>query len=402
MATLCRNCGGPLVFKPELNKLFCGKCGSTCRAEEIDNSEKDYLEDIEAVPMKEVYGYEDPDFVDRNIYICENCGGEVVVTDTEASTYCIYCGNPTVVFSRVTKQRRPEFIMPFSTTEDEILNLVRNRIQRGFFIPPSLKKVKIEKIRGIYIPYNIVNCRHHDAVILRGTVKSGNRKRTEYFQRAGSCEFKNIPLDASVKLNDESSSRLEPYFLENLKVFNEDYLSGFYSDIPDVTKLDIKRAASKRCNEMFLEETQKSIAAQDVQVVANIPHTVVADDPVYAMLPAWFVTFEYKKKPHTVLVNGDTGKVVCALPWSEPLFFVLTTLLALVIAAGAAFILYFLFATMFSSHNSSRNDGKLLGLFIAGGITAFSLGWKKYKNVMAKMKLTQSARTMNFVKRRQG
>ena len=29
----------------------------------------------------------------------------------------------------------------------------------------------------------------------------------------------------------------------------------------------------------------------------------------YAMLPAWFVTFDYQGKHHTVLVNGQTGKI---------------------------------------------------------------------------------------------
>ncbi len=401
MATLCKNCGGALIFKPELEKLYCSKCGSTFGAQEVDNSDKELLEDVKAVPMNEVYGFDDPSFVDRNIYICENCGGEVVVTDTEVSTYCIYCGNPTVVFSRVAKQKRPDSILPFTVTKEEAIRAVRNRIHGGFFIPPSIKKIELNNIRGIYIPYNIVRCDHSDSITFKGKVGNGKHTRLAYFQRAGGCHFRDIPLDASTKLNDDLSSRLEPFDLDEMKEFNEDYLAGFYSDMPDVTKEDIDKAAAKRCEELFIEKAKRSVVADDIKVEDNCPRTVVKGTPVYAMLPAWFITFEYKKKPHTILVNGQTGKVVCALPWSKPLFFALMISTALAIAAASAFLLYFLL-DMILMFSHSRNDTRLLCAVVTFAIGALVIGIKKYRNVMTRLKLTQSSGTMNFVKRRQG
>ena len=401
MATACPNCGGALIFKPELEKLYCSKCGGTFGAQETDNGDKELLEDIKAVPMNEVYGFNDPTFVDRNIYTCENCGGEVVVTDTEVSTYCIYCGNPTVVFSRVAKQKRTDSILPFTVTKEDAMKAVRERIDKGFFIPPSLKKKKIDNIRGIYIPYNIVSCDHRDAILFRGKKGRGRYARTVYFKRHGSCRFKNIPLDASTKLNDELSSRLEPFDLHGLKEFNEDYLAGFYSDMPDVTKADIDKAASRRCEELFIQKAKRSVKADGVKVVSNHPHTTVSGDPVYAMLPAWFVTFEYKKKPHTILINGQTGKVVCALTWSKPMFFSLMILTALGIAAVATLILYFLVSLLFLSKNGG-SSGRLLGVIVVGAIGALTIGIQRYGRIMKQIKLTQSSETMNFVKRRQG
>ena len=43
-----------------------------------------------------------------------------------------------------------------------------------------------------------------------------------------------MTLDASERLNDNSSQRLEPYFMNDLKTFDPAYLSGFYSDRYDV------------------------------------------------------------------------------------------------------------------------------------------------------------------------
>ena len=406
MATGCRNCGAALVFRPEMGRLYCSKCGSTFTPEEVEDVNKELLEDVDAVAMKDVMGYDDKSFMDCNVYTCEHCGGEIMVTDTEASTYCIYCGNPTVVFSRIAKQKRPEFILPFSVTEDQALQLVRDRIKRGFFIPPSLKKVKIENIRGIYIPYWIVNAHHQNAVFFSGKVKRGKNYVTRYYERAGTCEIENLPLDASVKLNDDSSSRLEPFNLAKLKEFNEDYLSGFYSDMADVTKGDIRMAAAKRADQMFIAEAAKSVKARDVKMITNSSDTKIEGTPVYAMLPAWFVTFEYKGKPHTVLVNGSTGKMVCALPWSKALFYTLVILVGLIIAAAAAFVLYWIVASGMGGHHrsssGSNGTGRAIAMIIGLGITGFSIGIKKYKNVIDKMKLTQSARTMDFVKRRQG
>ena len=253
MITQCRNCAGQLVFDPEKQKLVCGHCGSEFAPEEFSQSEHEYLADKQAESMNSVYGTDSEDLMDCYVYICHSCGGEIIINGSEASTRCIYCGNSNVVFSRIAKHKRPQFIIPFKITKDEAERAVRKRFKSGIFVPKEIKNFEADNVRGIYIPYWIVDCEHKGAVVVQGQVSSGKHTRTVYYGRAGRMSIRRLPLDASQMLSDESSSRLEPFNLNAMKPFDEDYLLGFYSNISDVTYGDLRSAANLRASEYFNE-----------------------------------------------------------------------------------------------------------------------------------------------------
>lgn len=399
---VCKNCGLTPVYDPEKKKLFCKSCGSTFAPEEIDDENREYLEDRNPIPADEVYGDDPGSYMDCNIYTCEHCGADIVVTDTEASTYCIYCGSPSVVFSRIARQKRPEFIIPFTVTKEKALESVKKRIRSGRFIPRSLKKMKIEDIRGIYIPFWMANVTHRNAVFLSGGVARGKHTVPMYFERAGSCEFKGLLFDASRKLNDNSTLMLEPYNMNSLVKFDEDYLSGFYSDIPDVGRDEIDDLVSYRAADLFFEKVLYSVNADNLKVVDWSGTTTLNNEPQYVMLPAWFITFEYQGKPNTILVNGSSGKVVCMLPWSKSAFLALMITVGLLISAFVAAVLYgLLYLGDYIPQSYALVDFISVIIFVLG-IAGFANGIRRYRNVIAKMKLTQSRGMMDFVKRRQG
>ena len=406
MATLCKNCGHALVFDPATQKLQCAACGSEFFAEEIESENKVYRQDEKIESMEEIYGQEDKDFIDCYVYACSQCGGEIIINGTEASTNCIYCGKPNVVFSRIAKQKAPEFIMPFSITKEQAVRLVHEKIDHGIFIPKEIKNFTVDSIRGIYIPYWIVDASYTDAVVVQGQVKSGKSSTTKYFGRAGRMTLKGLPLDASTTLSDESSQKLEPFDLTHLKEFDDDYLAGFYSNVSDVTYKDLRRNTLLRAQEYFNQEAIKDVkGATSKKVISSAPSLALSNDMSYAMLPAWFITFNYKGKHNTILVNGDTGKVVCGLPWNKALFYTVLAILAVLTTVAFFFIFRATLPSIFSSkgHSSSNNDssGKLIGGLIAGTIALFSVGVHKIRKVIRNINLTQDKAIFEFTKKRQ-
>ncbi len=406
MASLCKNCSHALVFDPKSQKLVCSSCGSTFLPEEIEDNSQKYREDLQAEAMEEVYGSKDGKYMDCYIYSCAQCGGEIVVNGTEASTTCIYCGNPNVVFSRIAKQKCPEFVLPFSVSKERAITLAREEIRRGFFVPKQIKNFSVDCCRGIYLPYWIVNADYTDAVVIKGEVRSGKSTVTRYFGRAGRMKIRNLPLDASRALSDESSQKLEPFVLSRLKPFDVDYLAGFYSNVSDVTYSDIRKATLDRAKEYFNEEAMRECQASNKKVISSYPSLRLNNDMVYAMMPAWFITFDYKGKHNTILVNGDTGKVVCALPWKKVLFYGLLIGVGILITIGAYFVfretLPFFFASSGRRSSSSNNRGQIIGILVAGIIALFSTGIRKVVKVIKNIKLTQDKEMFNFMKKRQG
>lgn len=130
MITQCKNCAGQLVFDPAKQMLVCDHCGSEFKPEEFDVSEKIPLWEQKAESMNDVYGTDSKEFMDCYVYTCHTCGGEVIINGSEASTKCIYCGSSTVVFNRISKHKRPKYIIPFKISKEDAVESIRQRFKR--------------------------------------------------------------------------------------------------------------------------------------------------------------------------------------------------------------------------------------------------------------------------------
>ena len=403
MATLCKNCSHALVFDPVSQMMFCSACGSEFKPEEVESEAKPYRQELMAEDAAEVYNSKEEKFMDCYIYSCSECGGEIIINGTESSTMCVFCGNPNVVFSRIARQKQPEFIMPFRITKAQAVMRARDTIKKGAFVPKAIKNFSIDCCRGIYIPYWIINATYYDTMILEGMVTEDKKNVKRYFGRTGYLKFKDLPVDAARAISDDSSSKLEPFDLKHLKAFDEDYLAGFYSNVSDVTYSDVRKAASERGKEFFAEEAKKDIDAHYCEVVESHPSVNVDTDVKYAMLPAWFITFRYKDQPHTILVNGDTGKVVCALPWRKWLFFLMFFSIAAVATVLSSFVFKFLLLGFFAGDGDASKGGFMFLFFAVGSIIGlFSTGIRKIIRVIQNVNLTQDKAMFNFMKKRQG
>lgn len=399
MATLCSNCGYPLVYDPITRRVVCDACGSAFFPESIEAYDKEFaLNDNGAVK----------EFMDCNVYTCSSCGGEIVITGQEVSTTCIYCGSPSVIFSRISQALRPDFILPFQISREQATQIIRQRFRKGTFIPQEFRNLQPESVHGIYIPYWLVNVYHAESDIYRGEVGSGENSSTYYYARAGRMKLNNLLVESSMELSDESSARLAPYDLRKLKHFDEEYLLGFYSDISDMTYGELRKIADTRATEVFHNLMRRDIRASGCNVMDSRSATLIDKNMTSVLLPVWFVTVQFEGKPHTILVNGDTGKIVCGLPWSKKKFWSLVGLVGGLITLFAS-IIYFIVGWLFSSGFGTFGFFSLVSSMVPTLMPAlffclifFLIGLYFYKKVDRQIKLTQSTDTFKFTKKRQG
>lgn len=384
MAVICRSCAGRLVFNPASQALECVKCGNSYRPEDI--------EDENAELHSKYY--------DTRVYICPQCGAEVITSDTEVSTFCVYCGNPAVVFDRVAKQYRPDGIVPFKITREEAAGVIRKRFMKNPIIPKEVKARCVpENLRGIYVPYWVVNAEFREADFLKGEVKRGKSSVTYYYTRAGEVRLRNLPIDGSEILSDDVSCRLEPFYLEDARTFDEDYLNGFYSNTSDITYSDLRAAASEHCHRMYAEEVVKSVKANNVKIVDSLYWADIQDDPVYMMMPVWFFTFRHEEKPYTILVNGQTGRVVGTMPWKTKSVWAFAISLFVLLLGLIGFALW---AALGRGNDLASVAMYIVIAMLAGGFALTATGFNGIRRVMNNLKLTQSESMFRYVKRRQG
>ncbi|MBR7020896.1 MAG: hypothetical protein IKI15_07560 [Lachnospiraceae bacterium] len=360
----CPKCGVGLVFDPQTQMLRCEYCDTSFTVQEVKES-KLGLEELIRRKNKgtdqtasEEYDGEGHGTISMKLLRCNSCGAKLAFSNVETSSYCAYCGQPTIATERLQDFRRPDFIIPFKVTKERAERLIREQIENGRFIPDEIRKFEPERICGIYIPYWLFDVYTSDGQLWKyGDGDDG----TFYAYYAADSEFHRVTYEASRRFNDSFSSKLEPYRMDEVMRFDETYLSGFYSDQFDVDKEEAGAQVRARAKRMFLEEITKRRKAMHVMEVFSHP---VAEEykPRYALLPVWFMTMRYRNKPYTVLVNGQTAKTVCSLPVNKVKAYGLFTAFALLFSALLMGLFAIINANLFNSKMSDTDQTLLFAL----------------------------------------
>ena len=419
----CPGCGNTMEFSPSEQKMYCVYCGSKHTVEELNEmlGRSGIYEGVGNIG-KPVYGGESDTqesaiteeaalqqkqaerahaTIPMKILHCNSCGAELAVNSVESSSFCIYCGQATVVMDRVEDYLQPDYLIPFKVTKEQAEVMIRSRLSMGSYIPEEIKNFKVDKIRGIYVPFWLYDMYYKDDQYWKYSVKRGKSRVTKYAKRCGDCHFERMTLDASKNLNDDSSQRLEPYNMRELQEFDPAYLSGFYSDRFDMGTDDLDGLAFRRAKNLFDETMKSTVRHSDAKLVSSSPvHQVTKRE--YALLPVWFLTFRHDGLPYTIMVNGQTGKTVGAVPFDKKKAYLTFAALAILFCVIFALIGAYLTPVLMED----GDDGRLvIAYFGAIGIALYSI-WsgaiKKYKAMMVSIGLTTSGKISRFVRERAG
>lgn len=327
----CPKCAGQVMFEPKSGKVICRFCDWETTEENFSQLEGRREYDRENAKQDTAYNREikkEPElvqeaeeFMETNIYHCSSCGAELMLSGTEASTFCSYCGSSTIVFDRVSKEVRPKWIIPFKLTQEQALRSIKEKFSKGDYIPSKIRALTVDKVHAIYMPYWLFDT----DIRRRMEVEVRSDDGIFRYMRDASCRYKNVTFDAAKRLNNEMSRRLEPFHTEDLVDFDVAYLSGFYADRYDVTKEATKTANLQRCREFLDDAILDSCPHANKIGIGSLLNYKKKDvwekyeieKAEYALLPAYFVNIKYDTGRELVIVNGQTGKVVANLPYEK-------------------------------------------------------------------------------------
>lgn len=369
----CPTCGGSTVLNPETGKLECKQCGNQFGAYSwgeknsamVENEDGELVDKrsyksgrklarirryITDSPNDDIYSdlysmdeinlgnaerdEDSPKYMEMNLYECTSCGAKLMVKSTETSSFCAYCGQPMILIDRLENELEPDLIIPFGISQKRAEHLIREKFCQGWFVPNEIKNFQLDKIRGIYVPYWLISYHvkkkikyvfsdspHNDKesshsrlidLLTKNSRRRGDEVVIHNCMKDAECIVSRIPGDASRRLNDNISSRLEPYDIDRAMAFTPEYLAGFYTDRYDVSAREVavvaKKKSDKALHDEMIHEVGKNLRVTDEQTEIKL------EDVEYALFPAWFMTFRYQGIIYTVAVNGQTGKVVGNVP----------------------------------------------------------------------------------------
>lgn len=308
----CPNCTGNLKYDIRKKKLYCEYCGTT-----VDPYEFHKEKDAEEHTSEE---YE------VTVFTCPQCGGEIMSEDTTAATFCSFCGSATILDSRISKARRPGYIIPFAKTKEDCKEAYGKMMAKAFFAPKELKnKEHIEKFRGIYMPYWVYSFEQQGKLSLKGKTESrrGDYRITRHYQL--DCEidqaYKGISFDAASSFSDTLSRSIAPFDMKKGQEFAPTFLSGFYADTNDVGSGIYEKDAEDivldyACTRVMNNPTCKRYGVGQGSYYGSLKGQLRPNvkNATLAMLPVWFLTYRKDDRVCYAVVNGQTGKVAADLP----------------------------------------------------------------------------------------
>ena len=335
----CPNCSGALEFDTKTQKLRCPYCEGTFDPEIFDEGTNFKVEN-------EVWNDEN-----IKVYSCHSCGGTIMADEQTAATSCPYCGNPVVMVSNVSGMFKPKKIVPFMLDKKQAKAKYLEHLKGKTLLPKEFtNEATIDEIKGIYVPYWLFDGKANarmwfDATRVRYyTEGEYDCKETSYYKlfRSGSVRFKDVPVDASSKVNDEIVESIEPFDISQAKDFNDTYLAGYLADKYDIEIPESREKANSRINNSTAALFASTTPGYNSVFPSGSSISINEGNQEYVMLPVWLLNVKYQDKLYTFAMNGQTGKFVGNLPADNGKF---TRILAIIfisvtaIAALAQFLM---------------------------------------------------------------
>jgi ribosomal protein S27E len=350
----CKNCGAGLTYAPGTTNLRCDYCGTEMVI--TDSSAGETVEETDFVNFLSENNIDEEQKTVIHTVKCNSCGALTTLDGHVTSGECAFCSMPLVVENTQTFTIiKPRYLLPFKIVQKDALSAHKQWINKLWFAPNKLKKYgsTAEKLSGVYIPYWTYDA--HTATDYRGergtnhtqtytvTVNGKRETRTRtvvhWSPVRGQVEefFDDVLVLASTSLPRSYTDKLEPWDLENLVQFNEQYLSGFRSECYQINLRDGFETAKSVMDDAIRVLIRRDIGGDHQRINSlSTYHSEIKFK--HLLLPIWISTYRFNNKVYRFMINGRTGEVQGERPWS----WVKITLASLSAAALACLLYYYL------------------------------------------------------------
>lgn len=341
----CQQCGGMLHYAIGTRSLECQYCGHTnaiaandTRIRELDL--KTALRQLQNAGRVSA---------ETHVIVCPNCAANFALDAHIHAGECPFCGTTVITSTSRSKSIKPKGLLPFSVTSDEATDSYRRWLKKLWLAPNELKKYARSDaaLNGVYIPYWTYDSQSATAYhgqrgdvyyvtqSYTATVNGRRVRRTRQVPKIRwspvsgrtSRHFDDVLVGATRTLPRKITDWLAPWDLENLQPYTEEYLSGFSSEVYQVSLDEGFNIAQKTMDERIRSDVRRSIGGDQQRITRlNTQHSDTTFKHV--LLPLWTAGFQFRDKTYRFVVNGRTGKVRGERPWSR-------VKIALLVLAGA-------------------------------------------------------------------
>jgi hypothetical protein len=287
----CPKCGGRMTYAPDGRSLICEYCN---RSQDLGNQrakEQDFF-----TAMATSKGHRIP--VATQIFHCQGCGAEFVLSAEEMTATCAYCGS-----AHVTRQQRelstPDAIIPMTVDQHAATHALVKWVEKNRLEPAD----KVQVPRGFYLPvwtFDLLG-----SIPWKGFIYRDKKRVPVSGDEPVGLNGNGIP--ASQKLADLLPNLLSGYNFYSAVAYDPRYLAGWPVQVYEVPLSD----AALDARESIVREIREKIFHDNGQVIDLSYKTAGVSISAFnlVLLPLWLTELPVEDRTLRVVINGATGAV---------------------------------------------------------------------------------------------
>lgn len=334
----CENCGSFLVYSPKSQDLLCKHCGHHYPVPTSPEPIQEY-DFKSAVRELANLHHASPDEGKQTIAItqCPSCGAQFTFQEHEHAGNCPYCATPVIAGTAHARFIHPRSLLPFIITQTEAIEIYNQWIGSRWFAPSSLKKhsERDDELNGIYLPYWTYDSQTYNPYRgQRGTIYYDRQtytayvdgravRRTRTVQRIRwrpvsgqvNLHFDDVLIGATKTLPRTIINHLKPWDLDNLVPYSEEYISGFRSELYQIT-VDQGFLQAENIMENSINQAIRHDIGGDRQRISAVNTHHDSTTFKHTLLPVWSAAFKYRNKTYRYVINGRNGVIQGERPYS--------------------------------------------------------------------------------------
>jgi DNA-directed RNA polymerase subunit RPC12/RpoP len=334
----CEECGAAMTWDPDLDALGCAYCGSS---RPVPRTEAAILER----GLGEVDSAARGLGVELRVTACETCGARVTFEGRTTSERCVFCGSPSVLSQEANRSAlRPESLLPLDVGRRQVEEHFERWRSSLWFRPNALRRVSLSSAVGIYVPFWTFDaCVHSswsadsgtyyhvpvtETVMVNGkpSIRTRMERRTRWRPAWGerSDTYDDELVLASAGQPADLVRELGAFSLQGLVAYQPHYLAGWRAEEYSVDLEEGWSQARRR-----IVERQETRCAGDVpgdtHRFLRVSNHIDGVRWKQVLLPIWSLQYRLGARTYTVLVHGQSGRIVGRAPysWRKILFGVL-------------------------------------------------------------------------------
>ncbi len=252
------------------------------------------------------------------------------------STACAFCDSP-LVDHRLEETERPDRVVPFRVPRARAGRALAQFLAGEWLAPEALRRaIRPSELSQVFVPFYcydaLVRSEFTASVGLYWyrtetytTTVNGKRvtrtrrvRETEWSPLSGSHArrwFDHL-VSASTGVPEEEANQLEPFDLGLALPYGPALVAGVPAELPTVTHEQALKVAGEELAALERKTIAQSHLPGDTHRRLQSSSRVDVDVVRLVLLPIWTAVYPGPSGPVRLLVNGQTGEVVGAVPRS--------------------------------------------------------------------------------------